>query len=53
MEQNIRDFFLGVGHYTYLLLHVFIIAFPLIRSFENRVAYSTKWKYLWKGRSNL
>jgi lycopene cyclase domain-containing protein len=49
MEQSIMHFFLGVGHYTYLLLHIFIVAFPLSRSFENRVAYATKWKYLWRG----
>lgn len=30
----------------YLLLHVFTISFPLMRSFESRIKYASKWKAL-------
>jgi lycopene cyclase domain-containing protein len=29
--------------YLYLILHVFTISFPLVRSFEPRIAYAKKW----------
>lgn len=34
------------GHYTYLLLNIFTILFPLILSFDKKVAFYRKWKYL-------
>jgi lycopene cyclase domain-containing protein len=33
-------------NYLYLALHGFTILFPLIRSFEPRMRYSSNWKYL-------
>lgn len=38
-----------LGTLTYMVLHLFTISFPLVRSFEHRVAYATKWKFLWPG----
>lgn len=35
--------------YTYLLINLFSIAIPLILSFERRVHFVSKWKYLWPG----
>lgn len=35
--------------YLYLLLNVFTISFPLVRSFEHRVAYAKKWHALFPG----
>jgi lycopene cyclase domain-containing protein len=32
--------------YTYLLLNLFTISFPLIRSFESRINYFSKWGYI-------
>ncbi|CAN5437319.1 hypothetical protein BH23BAC1_BH23BAC1_10820 [soil metagenome] len=32
--------------YTYLILNLLTISFPLIRSFEDKIAYASKWKYL-------
>jgi lycopene cyclase domain-containing protein len=32
--------------YTYLLLNLLTIAFPLIRSFEHRIKFFYKWKYI-------
>jgi lycopene cyclase domain-containing protein len=32
--------------YTYLLLILFTISYPLFKSFENKIAFHTKWKYL-------
>lgn len=34
------------GPYTYLLLNVFTLLFPLILSFDKKVAFYKKWKYL-------
>ncbi|HRG87881.1 MAG TPA: lycopene cyclase domain-containing protein [Chitinophagales bacterium] len=31
--------------YTYLLINLFTICFPLLASFESRIAYARKWKY--------
>ena len=31
--------------YTYLLINLFTISFPLLASFESRIAYARKWKY--------
>lgn len=31
--------------YTYLLINVFTILFPLVRSFENKVNFYSKWKF--------
>jgi lycopene cyclase domain-containing protein len=36
-------------HYTYLLLLVFSLAYPLLRSFEKKISYYKKWKYLFPG----
>jgi len=33
------------GHYTYLLLNVLTVIFPLILSFDKKVAFYKKWKY--------
>ncbi|MEL6557209.1 MAG: lycopene cyclase domain-containing protein [Bacteroidota bacterium] len=30
----------------YFYLHLFTLSFPLVRSFESRIKYATKWKYL-------
>lgn len=35
--------------YTYLLLDLAILAFPLALSFDKKVAFHTKWKYIWQG----
>jgi len=35
-----------VAAFTYLLLNLFTISFPLVRSFEHRVNYVSKWRYL-------
>jgi lycopene cyclase domain-containing protein len=32
--------------YTYLILNILTISFPLIRSFENRINYVSKWGYI-------
>jgi lycopene cyclase domain-containing protein len=32
--------------YTYLILNFLTISFPLIRSFEGKISYVSKWKYL-------
>jgi lycopene cyclase domain-containing protein len=34
------------SHYTYFLVHLFAIAGPLALSFDKRVAFYTKWRYL-------
>lgn len=31
--------------YTYLLINLFTISFPLLASFEGRIGYARKWKY--------
>jgi lycopene cyclase domain-containing protein len=36
-------------HYTYLLLLVFTISYPLLKSFEEKIFYCKKWKYLFPG----
>lgn len=33
----------------YLIIHVFTISFPLVRSFEHRIQYARKWKALFPG----
>lgn len=35
--------------YTYLLLDLLILAFPLALSFDKKVAFYKKWKYVWPG----
>ncbi|MFL5730931.1 MAG: lycopene cyclase domain-containing protein [Cytophagaceae bacterium] len=35
--------------YTYLFLHLATIFFPLLRSFEGKISYYTKWKHLFPG----
>jgi len=35
--------------YTYLLLDLAILAFPLALSFDKKVAFHKKWKYIWQG----
>lgn len=35
--------------YTYLLLDILILAFPLALSFDKKVAFYKKWKYVWPG----
>lgn len=35
--------------YTYLLLDLLIIAGPLALSFDKKVAFYKKWKYIWQG----
>jgi len=35
--------------YTYLLVDLAILAFPLALSFDKKVAFHTKWKYIWQG----
>lgn len=32
--------------YTYLLINIFTILFPLLRSFENRIRFASRWKFL-------
>lgn len=32
--------------YTYLLINIFTILFPLLRSFETRIRFASRWKYL-------
>lgn len=44
-----HEFLSSFGIYVYQLLMLFTISFPLVRSFEYRVAYVTKWKFLWPG----
>lgn len=36
-------------HYTYLLLNLGTLAYPLAQSFERRLRYYQNWKYLWPG----
>lgn len=33
----------------YLLIHLFAISYPLAQSFEHRLKYATKWKFLFPG----
>jgi hypothetical protein len=35
--------------FTYLLLIIFSIAYPLFKSFENKIQFHTKWKFLFPG----
>ena len=37
------------GIYTYFMLHILSLSFPLLRSFEHRIKYWKQWKYLWQG----
>lgn len=32
--------------FTYLILNLLTVSFPLIRSFEDKIAYASKWKFL-------
>ncbi|MDQ3394635.1 MAG: lycopene cyclase domain-containing protein [Bacteroidota bacterium] len=32
--------------YIYLIINILTISFPLLRSFEDKIAYASKWKYL-------
>lgn len=36
-------------NYTYLLINFLTILFPLALSFDKKVAFHKKWKYLWSG----
>jgi lycopene cyclase domain-containing protein len=36
-------------HYTYLLIDILTIAFPLLLSFDKKVAFYQMWRYLWRG----
>ena len=36
------------NHFLYLSLMIFSISFPLFRSFENKIKYYTKWKFILK-----
>ncbi len=36
-------------NYTYLLINFLTILFPLVLSFDKKVAFHKKWKYLWPG----
>jgi lycopene cyclase domain-containing protein len=36
-------------HYTYLLLLVFTLSYPLFKSFEDKISYNKKWKFLFPG----
>src|SRR4051812_48455392 len=33
-------------HYTYLLLDIFTLSYPLFKSFEDKVRFYKQWKYL-------
>jgi lycopene cyclase domain-containing protein len=35
--------------YTYLLINVFTILFPVVLSFDKRVAFYKSWKFIWPG----
>ena len=30
----------------YFYLHIFTLSFPLVRSFEDKIRYASKWQYL-------
>jgi len=36
-------------HYTYILLLLFSLSYPLYKSFEDKIRYSGKWKFLFPG----
>jgi len=36
-------------HYTYLLINFFTILFPVLLSFDKKVAFSKQWKYIFPG----
>src|ERR1700761_1345965 len=36
-------------HYTYLLIDLLTLLFPLLLSFDKKVAFYKTWKYLWRG----
>jgi lycopene cyclase domain-containing protein len=36
-------------HYLYLLLLLFTISYPLLKSFEEKISFARKWKYLFPG----
>lgn len=35
--------------YTYLIINLFTVIFPVALSFDKRVAFAKSWKYLWPG----
>ena len=37
--------------YTYLLINLFTVFFPIILSFDKKVAFYKSWKYIWPGMS--
>lgn len=37
------------SHYTYLLIDFLTIIFPLLLSFDKKVAFHRQWRYLWVG----
>ncbi|MBA3707186.1 MAG: carotenoid biosynthesis protein, partial [Bacteroidetes bacterium] len=37
---------LDITHYTYFLLIIFTIFYPLLKSFENKIKFADKWKFL-------
>ena len=36
-------------HFVYLFLILFTLSYPLFKSFENKIHYSSKWKFLFPG----
>lgn len=36
-------------HYIYILLLIFTLSYPLLKSFENKICYYKKWKFLFPG----
>ncbi len=36
-------------HFVYIFLILFTLSYPLFKSFENKIHYSSKWKYLFPG----
>ena len=38
-----------MSHYVYLLLILFTLSYPLYKSFENKIQYYKKWKFLFPG----
>lgn len=38
-----------ISHFTYLSLILFTISYPLFKSFEDKIQYASKWKYLFPG----
>src|ERR1700741_1031957 len=36
-------------HYTYLALILFTLSYPLFKSFEDKIRFASKWKFLFPG----